>query len=43
MKRIRINRKKAALAVCAAIPAALAAVFISRAVKANKSGRRASY
>lgn len=43
MKRIRINRKKAVLAACVVIPAALAAVFIPRAVKAKKSGRRATH
>lgn len=43
MKRIHINRKKAVLAACIAIPAALAAIFIPRAVKAGKSGRRATH
>lgn len=38
----RITKKQGVIAVCIAIPAVLAAIFVPKAVKAKKRGRHAS-
>ena len=40
MKKIRVTKKKLAIALCIAIPAAVAALVIPKVVKNTKPGKR---